>query len=305
MSKVKSILKKVFGKLNAAARRTPWFNEVLFPDCRKFWNHREMGLEVVNLGSSSAKCGFDYAGLNLKAANWAMQPQSLVGDLAILENYSSYLKLGATVIIPLCPFSSLGGGNDDLADKYYSVIRFISMPHASLKKRQLVMDLMNHPLKHYPLYEMFRDFTSIFRSKNEFVASDFEADANRWISSWKKEFSLYDLHHSFALINQDRFKDSVDTLRHLLEICQEHGYRPVLVLPPMSKHLSSKLDNSFRKQFIYDFVETANTVDAPFLNYLDDAEFKDDSFFNNSYLIGRKGAMCFTKRVMTDLGIIQ
>ena len=305
MSKVKSILKKAFGKMNAVARRTPWFNDVLFPDCRKFWNQRDMGLEVVNLGSSSAKYGLDYDGLGLKAANWAMQPQSFVGDLAILANYCSYLKPSATVIIPLCPFSLLGGGNDDLADKYYSVIRFISMPHASLRKRQYIQDLRNHPLKYYPLFEMLRDFVHLFRRKKEIVVTDFEADANRWIESWKKEFSLYDLHYPLALVNQDRFEDSVVALSRLLQFCKDHGYNPVLVLPPMSKNLSSKLGDGFKQQYIYDFVEKANIVGAPFLNYLDNQEFEGDENYRNAYLIGREGAKKFTKQVLRDLGIYE
>lgn len=304
MSKVKSILKKIFGKLNAVVRRTHWYNDVVFPDCRKFWNQREMGLEVVNLGSSSAKCGFDYSGLSMKAANWAMQPQSFVGDLVILENYCSFLKPGAVVIIPLCPFSSLGGGSEELADKYYSVVRFISMPNASFKKRQSIMDMINYPLKHYPLYEMIMDFAYLFCGKKENVVSDFEADADRWIASWKKEFSLYNLHNPLALINQDRFNDSVDALRRLLRSCVEHEYKPVLVLPPISKQLSSKLDDSFRKQFIYNFVESANTINAPFLDYLDDVEFEDDRLFRNAYLLGREGAKLFTNKVVKEIRTI-
>ena len=301
MSLVNIFLKKIYGKLNVAIRCTHWYNDVVFPDCRKFWNQQEMNLDVVNLGSSSAKCGFDYSGFGVKGANWAMQPQSFVGDLAILENYSSYLKSGATVIIPICPFSSLGGGNDDLADKYYSVIRFISMPHASLKKRQAIQDLMNHPLMYYPLFEMFKDLAYALHSKKEIVVNDLEADANRWILSWKREFSLYDLHYPFSLINVDRFNDSVEALRRLLETCKDHEYKPVLVLPPLSKHLSSKLDDGFRKQFIYDFVDRANTVGAPFLNYLDDTRFEDDRFYKNAYLIGRNGMKAFTKQVLKDL----
>lgn len=301
MSKVKKILNKVYGKMNAAIRHTHWFNDVMFPDCSKFWNQREMGLDVVNLGSTSAKCGFDYTGTRIKAANWAMQPQSFVGDLAILENYCSYLKPGATVIIPMCPFSCLGGGSDDLADKYYSVIRYISIPHASLKKRQTIQNLMKFPWKYYPLYEMVMDFGRLFRTKKETIVPDFETDAIWWIESWKKEFSLYDLKYPFALINQDRFSESVEALRRLLEFCQGHGYKPVLVLLPMSKKLSSKLDESFRKQYIYNLIERANTVGAPFLNYLDDAEFEDDINYKNAYLIGREGAKKFTNLLLKDI----
>ena len=72
----------------------------------------------------------------------------------------------------------------------------------------------------------------------------------------KKEFSLYNLHDPFALINQDRFNDSVESLQKLLVFCKSHGYKAVLVLPPMTKHLKSqKFDNLSRQQLIYNFIE--------------------------------------------------
>ena len=63
MSGVMSILRKIFGKVNGLLRRSYWVNEVMFPDCKKFWNHNTYGLELVNLGSSSAKYGFNYDGV--------------------------------------------------------------------------------------------------------------------------------------------------------------------------------------------------------------------------------------------------
>ena len=72
----------------------------------------------------------------------------------------------------------------------------------------------------------------------------------------------------------------------------------------MSKHLSSKLDDSFRKQFIIDFVEKANTFGTPFLNYLDDKQFENDDNYRTAYLIGENGREKFTKRVLTDIKII-
>lgn len=297
-----SIIRKVFSKINALfSQRSHWFNEVMFTDCRKFWNHREFGLDLVNLGSSSAKNGFNYASLNIKAANWAMAPQTFVGDYAILTNYCSYLKPGATVIIPLCPFSSLGGGNNDLADKYYTVVRSISIPHASLRRRNIIMGIKIRPLMHIPLYAVLGDIKALFCKSNPQTSSDYEADANHWITSWKKEFSLYDLHNPFALINQDRFADSVAALQELLEFCQSHEYNVVMVIPPMTKHLAEKLDTAFRKQYIYDFIEQSNTIGAPVLDYIDHPAFAAEEYFRNAYLMNDKGAIEFTKQVINDV----
>lgn len=295
-----SILRKIFGKVNGLLRRSYWINEVMFPDCQKFWNHNTYGLEIVNLGSTSAKHGFNYDSVDKKAANWAMAPQTFVGDYAILSNYCSYLKPGATVTISFCPFSSLGGGNDDLADKYYTIVRPISIPHASLRKRDAVMDIKDKPLKYYPLFALIGEVKRLLGLKRQ-SCKDFEADAGRWINSWKKEFSLYNLHNSFALINQDRFNDSIESLQKLLVFCKSHGYKAVLVLPPMTKHLSQKLDNPLRQQLIYNFIEQSNIIHAPIIDYIDHEKLSNDIFFRNAYILNEKGAKEFTKTVLAEI----
>ena len=58
-----SIKHKIASKLNGAIRRTHWFNEELFPDCRKFWNYNTFNTDVINLGSTSGCHAFDYEDL--------------------------------------------------------------------------------------------------------------------------------------------------------------------------------------------------------------------------------------------------
>ena len=98
---------KVKRRINALIKRTFWYREVVFADCEKFWKQKTLNLEIVNLGSSVSKYAFDYSNCNNKAANWAMAPQTFVGDYAILSNYLSFLSDNAIVIITLCPFSCL------------------------------------------------------------------------------------------------------------------------------------------------------------------------------------------------------
>ena len=162
------------------------------------------------------------------------------------------------------------------------------------------MDIKNKPLKYYPLFAFIGEIKRLF-GLNQQVCKDFEGDANRWINSWKKEFSLYNLHDPFALINQDRFNDSVDSLQKLLVFCESHGYKAVLVLPPMTKHLSQKLDNLSRQQLIYNFIEQSNIINAPILDYIDHEKLSNDIFFRNAYLLNEKGAEEFTNTVLIDL----
>ena len=73
-------------------RKSKWFNEIVFKDCEKFWTLNDYNIDVVNLGSSSGVHAFNYEEQDLKGKNWAMSPQSLLMDFAILKNYVSYLK---------------------------------------------------------------------------------------------------------------------------------------------------------------------------------------------------------------------
>ena len=60
-----NLKKNIASKLNGAIRRTHWFNDELFPDCRKFWNYNTFNTDVINLGSTSGYYAFDYEGLQI------------------------------------------------------------------------------------------------------------------------------------------------------------------------------------------------------------------------------------------------
>ena len=302
-----SIKNKVIGKLNALVRQSYWFNNVAFPDCKKFWTQRAFNLDLVNIGSSSAKYAFNYKGLNIKAANWAVAPQSFVGDTEILKNYFSYIKSnGGIVLIPLCPLSALGGSSDYFHDKYYSILNLSSIPHSSFKKKQEVMSVFQHPLNYYPLIELFRVISQIFRKENIIMdEKSIEVDANIRIQSWMKEFSITNFNDPLSLVNQDAKEDGVKILSDLIQFCLDRNFKPVLIIPPMTKNLSSKLTPQMRDDFIDSFVEKANSQNIIFLSYLDNDDFIDYSLYRNSFFLNEKGARKFTSRVLHDIGLLQ
>ena len=71
--------------LDDVIRRSYWYHGI-FGHCAKFWNLKEEErFDVVNLGSNSALHAFDYTNLPINAANWAMSPQGLYADRALLQ----------------------------------------------------------------------------------------------------------------------------------------------------------------------------------------------------------------------------
>ena len=300
-----NMVRKIIGKFNSLLKRSYWYNEKLLPDCKKFIYHNRYNLDIVNLGSSSAKYAFDYSGLEVAASNWAMEPQSFVNDYAVLTNYSSFLKKGAKVIIPICPFSSLGGGNDYFADKYYTFIRPISIPNYSLKKRNDVKHIQNYPIFYYPFYGMLYDVYRLFaRNEKQQSYQHIKQDAKRRIDNWKREFSIYKFEDDLSLINQDRYDDSLEALKQLINYCMEHGYQPILVLPPVSPCLSEYFTDEVREKYIYSFIEKCNIDGVPFIDYIDDTQFKDQDLYMTSFTLNKKGRKVFTARLLKDIAVL-
>ena len=298
--------------INALCRKTYWYNEVLFPDCAKFWYHHTFNLDVVNLGSTSGVHAFNYEGVNLKCANWALSHNPLSGDEAILKNYVSYLKpSGSTVIFSLCPFSSLAGSYECHDDRYYTLLYSSSIPSFSKHQQTKVMHMKNRPIKYYPFYEMFRDLGKAISApllrgrKKVYSEEQMKKDAENWMKGWKLEFSLKSFDTPLSLINQDAINDARIILQRMLLFCEERDMVPIIVIPPVYHTLGEYFSEEAKRQIIDGLLSFIKDSKVRILNYMDDPSYnKNPEFFLNSFFLNGEGAKRFTKQVFADIGLI-
>lgn len=288
--------------LNKWVRKSPWFTEGDLKDCQKFWDGIPFELDVVNLGSNSAKYGFDYSDQNLKAANLAMGPQCLLMDLNILKAYKEHLNPNAIVFIPMCPFSSMAGYNYLIDPKYHTFLPPQYIPNYNKKTRTRMMNLKNNPLNSYPLMRLFVDLrnwiTKPFRRKNCYV--DFERDALKWVNAWMNEFDIESFEDNLTEENAKNKKDSASIIKTIYDYCIDNGFKPYVVLPPITSVLSQKLSTSMREKYIVDYIKMAQIPEDHFLNYLDDEELgNNENYFQNAYFLNTEGAKKFTRKVLS------
>ncbi len=303
--KVLTIVKYV---INAIIRRGYWFNNVYFADCRKFRTYNTFNTQVVNLGSTSALHAFNYDGLKVKGANWALGHNPLAGDLAILKNYYSYLApKGCTVIIPLCPFSSLSGSYQPFEDRYYSILYSSTIPSYSYVHDVQVQDKWHNPVWRYPIWGFLQDIFHLFSFGEGRALSEenMQKSASQWIDGWFHEFSLKDFTTPLSLVNKDNIDDAVSLLIQIIVFCKQHCIKPVIVIPPMYHTLAERFTSEGREKVIESLFRKMKETEYTFINYMDDPQFSHDrSIFKDSFLMNKKGAKVFTKRLLTDLKII-
>ena len=303
-----NLKKKIASKLNGAIRRTHWFNDELFPDCRKFWNYNTFNTDVINLGSTSGYYAFDYEGLPIKGGNFALRHNPLSGDQAILKNYFGYLNpKGSHVIIPLCVFSSLAGSYDFMEDRFYTLIYPSSIPHFSYRRQQQIKAIAASPIRRFPLWSFYTELRAQLRGTGHSTLTEeqMKADAERWIKGWKHEFALSDFSQPLSLFNKDGVNDAAEILNDIISFCKERNIKPVIMIPPMYHTLAEKFDEKARQLFVYDLIEKIEDKTVPFHNYMDDSRFsRDSSLFMNSFFLNKKGAKKFTRIALTDIGLL-
>ena len=297
--------------LNKLSQRTNWYKNQL-GEIAKFRRPIPLGLDICNLGSTSGKYAFSYEGTGLKGENWAIGPQTLSYDFRILKNYFSYLKDGATVLFPLCPFSGCikDFADDGVNHKYYSFLHPVTIVNYSKETRRKANRFVDMPFLVSPfvaLKRLVKDVpakSDLRLATNPLSSEELEADAVRWVENWKKQFSISDLDAPVSKSNIECLEYNARLLVEMVSYCLERGLRPVLVLPPTTLTLSSKFSERFCETYIYSMVRDANAMGASFLDYLRDARFTKDEFFLNSFFLNAKGREVFTHGVLSDLELM-
>jgi hypothetical protein len=302
---LKSYAKKT---INDLVCQSYWYNNIMFKDCKKFWDLKTNNIEVVNLGSSSGTYDFDYSDIDIKSANWAIAPQTLVGDWAVIKQYQKYLKPGANIIFALCPFTSLSGAAEYVEERCYTILDFELIPHAHYISKSKVMNVKNNPLQFYPLMQLKVDLArKIKRNTSKNIKNDeqFSIDSQNWMQSWMRQFELTDLSATFTGRNKMEYDKSVALFAEIIDYCLENGFNPVVVIPPMHYSLASRFSSSDRENLIDSFVNKVNTRHVFYFNMMDDVEFTNDkSLFRNSYYLNEKGSKIFTSYLLAKLNII-
>ena len=122
------------------------------------------------------------------------------------------------------------------------------------------------------------------------------------MESWRKEFSIIRFSDSLSLVNQDSYKDGVEILRKMIDLCEEREFRPVLVMPPVSEAMRMQFAPEMKALFIYEFVSEVAGEKTLFLDYFADDRFMDFDF-QNSFILNAAGAKKFTEIVLKEMGV--
>lgn len=271
--------------LNALYKRTNDYRNI-FADTEKFRNDDNIpnGLQLVNLGSNHPKFGFNYDGLNVKAMNWAVGPQSLEYDFAILRKECHHLADNAAVLIPICVlkfFLYRHPFGDHL--KYYGILPKEDIVGYSKKTKTAYIDypLLFHPKK---LKRLIKDVPTasdrLLINNNPMNEKQLKADADFWINCWNREFDIDINNLILSDINKTNIKRNIHLLHEMIQFCLDRKLRPVICILPVTDYLGNRFSEDFVNNQILAYINEANTQKCLVLNHLKDKRFTDLSLIH-------------------------
>lgn len=302
------VMNKILLKSNWYKNLFVDYNHERYPDNVWYRKHDERNFDLVNLGSNCSKYAFDYSDCDIKAMNWAPGSQTLIDDFKLIKNFHSILKDGGIVLITIMPFTSINkkvGFIDSF--KYCDTLDSTLIDEKYRRKCYL---LKNFPvlfgksaLKAFVKVLLEKDRDNNIQCKTEtnpMTDNQLKEDAKHWIDNWKKEFSISDLSAPLTDENLEGRKFRIEVMRNLIDFCIERGYKPIYVIPPVTQYLDKYFSDSFKKIYIYNFLEeVARTI--PLLDYSNDTTLMDKDLYFNSYFLNMSGAKVFTKKVLSEI----
>ena len=263
-------------------------------------------LQVVNLGSNHPKFGFDYSETGIKAVNCAVGPQTLEYDFAILRKITPYLTKDAFVIIPICLLKLFLYRQKSRSThaKYYTfltkddIVGYSKMEQIKLLKFPLIF---NPRLLRYVLCDVKKD-TRLELTENPMKdAASLNKDADRWIECWNREFDITLPMPNLSEENKSDIQQNIRILREMLEYCKMHNFKPIITILPVTDYLSSRFTDEFIQEHILRYINAANSVKVPVLNYLNDKRFTASELYINSFFMNKKGRKMFTKEIINNI----
>lgn len=303
---------------NPIIKRTQWYkskfidwDHEIYPDNYWYRKFYERNYQIVALGSSSAKFAYNFEESAIKGMNWANQPQTLLEDFNLLRCYHSILDKNGIVLITIMPFSGL-----NKTTGIYDALKYLAL---ETQGEPIEPNCYNEAcrLKNWPVlfgkpaikalvkYLLGRES----RNQNEDPAmadsnpmnyTQLEEDAQNWIEGWKRQFSISEFEAPLTEENHKGRNFRIKLMRELIDFCIERGYRPVFVIPPVTRHLNKYFSRDFEKIYIYDFI---NQIDrsVELLDYSKNESLQSDDLYFNSFFLNRKGRKIFTSQLLSDL----
>ncbi len=279
--------------------------EFRYPEMMKFRKISSVGnLQTANFGTGMGYYDFCYDNLNISAFNFALTTQSLYFDYQLMKCYKSKFTEGCwmLLVLPYCIFCA----NDlmdfrGLNERYYSILPPEAVePYCDKSYQSYLKELGEYEACKMTENSRKLEMTEPLNEHQMEVQSD---DA---IKNWIRQLGIVSFQSGeFSERIKMEIQESRKCLLKIFDFCTENGFRPVIVIPPLSETLLARISADWRRTHFYEVLENARKGrNIPVLDYTRERKFCNPLLFGWPGFLIKSAAKEFTTDVLQKVGIL-
>lgn len=273
---------------------------------RDYLNALPDDIRVVNTGSTAGYKAFDYSGWPVPGYNFGWQPQTLYYDFETLKRYESHLAAGTVIFITIEHFKFLVDHYPDptASYRYYFFLRPEQIKDYDPKTARLLRLCPCFVDKKLLRSEASGFVKRILRYKKpqlEFHSHE-EKDAywgKRWLEGWYKEFGWQESTANLRAEQRECVAMVLNRLKAMLEYCIKHGWKPVVVVLPLSPSISDHLPHTIMEECLWHPLAEIRDAEYPVVDLFHETAFHDDGLYENALTMNHKGRQVFNTIMQT------
>ena len=293
--------------LNHRIKKTNYYMN-LFEDINKY---QDMGdqLEYANLGSTFSNYAFDYSDLGLNGFNFAINGQNLEYDYKILQHYSNRIKEGAKIFIVCADLELVYNTTKEYyrnvrVYKYYkNVLGYKEVPFfLKYYLAYILLPIIKIGSIKYLIHDC-KPYNKKAHEKNLMTEGEADKDALRRIQGWETLFNIQDWQKQDLSISYScEIRENIGFLKSIIKFCKEKGWKPYIVVPPVSSILNKYLSSNFVEMNLLRYLRNLCDVQQiELLDYSRDDEFQALELYINSACLNKIGRKKFLERLLKDI----
>ena len=263
--------------------------------------------DVVCFGSMYAKYDFDFTSFQrIRGFNFGFGSQFLFYTKAMIKEYCDCINKGGVVLLVIADLVFLKTGENEFGGykRYYGILTKKNMPQFSIIEQYIYTEM---PLLRKPWWaiKILKDYSGIDPSEieeNKHTRNQVSELAKKRIDSWCRTFGLPNSQDAIKLDNHENvFRNTTKILSDIIDFSLLSGFRPVIVIPPMSAEMNAIIGQGFLDSVLYNNIKQANSKSIPVLDYSKNKCLQDYKLYFNADCLNKKGRKYFTHVVVKDL----
>lgn len=263
-----------------------------------------LDIQLANLGNSHGG-GFVYDDYReVTTFNFSMGSQPLICDYLLLKNYREHLSKNAVVFVEVSYFDlyrTISESTDEeMLKRYYFILEPENNPWYTVKDDFLYHYfpvLAIHPDNLVKVSKNILDFY-LKRNKNSAAPADEKSEDTILLERNIDAIAAarVEQHYRYCQLNKGNMDlNEMQALHDILDLCQENGWRPIIITTPYTAQYTSYWPEEVLKEMRKYLDNIAQEYGIEYLDYSQNPDYADDlSLFIDSDHMNSSGAQKFS-----------